>query len=250
MKNLAQKTFKTSRGFTYTYYTTPAKDGRPTCYISHGWCDEAAMWNAFANDYLIPNGYGAIIPDCLGYAGTDKPTNWEAYDMKGMVGDAFEICDNEGIEKVVSIGHDWGAALAQRLYNFHPERVSGLILVSVAYIPPGPFKWDEVQEMGKKILGYPQYWYWLFFTAEDGPRIMNENVESMFEAEHGIPETWMDTFCKEDGMRDFVANGKRQEVESYVTPEFRSRWLERVKRDKFDGPNCWYVPCRPTNLRY
>lgn len=239
MDNLTKKTLKVSRGYTYTYYTSPAKDGKPTCFLAHGWCDSAELWSAFANDYLMPNGYGVIVPDCLGYAGTDKPTDWEEYDMKKMTADAVEILDNESVQKFVSIGHDWGTALAQRLYNFYPDRVIGLILVSVAYIPPGPFDFEQSQELGKQVVGYPQYYYWLFFTADDGPAIMNQNVESVFEVEHGIPSSWMNTFCKEGGMREFISNGKRHELELYVTDEYKSKWIERVSRDKFDGPNCW-----------
>ena len=125
------------------------------------------------------------------------------------------------------------------MYNFHPDRVIGVISVNVAYVVPGPFDLDQTLEATQQALGYGNYWYWKFFTADDGAPKMNENVDSVFDAAHGIPETWLDIFCKEDGMRNWVSQGKRQEVESYVTDDFRSEWVQRMKRDKFDGPQCW-----------
>ena len=239
MDRLDNKTIKVSRGFTYNYYTSPAKDGRPTLFLAHGWPDTAALWDGLVADYLLPNNYGIVAIDCLGYGGTDKPTDYTAYDFQKMTADVIEILDKESIDKIVSTGHDWGCALAQRMYNFHPNRVIGIISVSVAYVVPGPFDLDKTLEATQQALGYGNYWYWKFFTAEDGAPKMNENVDSVFDAAHGVPETWLDTFCTEDGMRNFISQGKRQEVESYVTDNFRSEWVQRLKRDKFDGPQCW-----------
>lgn len=259
MEKIDKKTIKVSRNLTYTYYTSPAKDGQPTLLLVHGWPDTAELWNAFTTDYLVPNGYGVVALDCLGYGGTDKPTDYHEYDFQKMTGDIIEILDKESIDKVVSLGHDWGSALAQRVYNFHPDRVIGVVAVNVAYIPPGPFDLDTVLEATQQAFGYgtltqtqPRpsltkyrygvYWYWKFFTADDGAPTMNKNVDSVFDVAHGIPETWLDTFCKPDGMRNFVSEGRRQEVESYVTDDFRSNLVERLKRDGFDAPQCWWVP--------
>jgi soluble epoxide hydrolase / lipid-phosphate phosphatase len=242
MDKLQKKTIQVSRGLTYAYYTHPAKDGRPTLFLAHGWPDTADLWSGLIGDYLLPNGYGIVAIDCLGYGGTDKPTDYTMYDFQKMTGDVIEILDKESLDRVVSTGHDWGCALAQRMYNFHPDRVIGVITLSVAYIPPGgPFDLDQVIEATQQAFSYGTYWYWKFFTADDGAEIMNKNVESVFDVAHGLPESWLDTFCKEDGMRNFVSGGKRQEVESYVTDDFRKEWVDRLKRDKFDGPQCWYV---------
>lgn len=241
MDKLDKKTIKVSRDLTYTYYTSSAQEGRPTLFLAHGWPDTAELWNDLATDYLIPNGYGIVAIDCLGYGGTDKPTDYNLYDFQKMTGDVMEILDKESIDKVVSVGHDWGSAFAQRVYNFHPDRVIGVVAVSVAYFPPGPFDLDQILASTQQVFGYGIYWYWKFFTADDGADTMNNNVDSVFDVCHALPESWLDTFCKKDGMREFISEGRRQEVESYVTDDFRAKWVERLKRDKFDGPQCWWV---------
>jgi soluble epoxide hydrolase / lipid-phosphate phosphatase len=240
MDKLNKKTIQVSRDLRYTYYTSPAKEGRLTLFLVHGWPDTAELWNGLVTDYLLPDGYGVIAIDCLGYGGTDKPTDYKLYDFQKMIGDFVEILDKESVDKVISVGHDWGALPAQRLYNFHPERVLGVITVSVAYFPPGPpFDLDQNLEATKQLFGYGTYWYWKLFTADDGPNILNDHIESLFDAAHGIPESWMQTFCEPDGMRNFLLEDRRQEVESYVTDEFRKNWVDRLKRDKFDAPQCW-----------
>jgi soluble epoxide hydrolase / lipid-phosphate phosphatase len=96
MDKLDKKTLDVSRGFTYTYYASPAQDNKQTLLLVHGFLD-----------YLIPNGYGAIAIDCLGYSGTSKPTDKESYSLELQAHDLKEIVDKEGLDKVVIVGHDW-----------------------------------------------------------------------------------------------------------------------------------------------
>lgn len=107
MENVVKKTLEVSRGFTYTYYTSPAKGSLPTLLLVHGFPDSTQEWADVARDYLIPNGYGVIAIDCLGYSGTSKPLETEAYNFQLLSQDIKEIVDKEGLEKVVSVGHDW-----------------------------------------------------------------------------------------------------------------------------------------------
>jgi soluble epoxide hydrolase/lipid-phosphate phosphatase len=43
----------------------------------------------------------------LGYGGTAKPTNVEAYGANLIAKDIVDILDSEGIPKAILIGHDW-----------------------------------------------------------------------------------------------------------------------------------------------
>jgi soluble epoxide hydrolase / lipid-phosphate phosphatase len=91
MDALEKKTFKVSRGFTYAYYTSPARDGLPTIILFHGWPDCADMWEGVITNYLKPAGYGVIAPDLLGWRGTDKPTDYQSYNLQHMSKDAIDI---------------------------------------------------------------------------------------------------------------------------------------------------------------
>jgi soluble epoxide hydrolase/lipid-phosphate phosphatase len=156
MDSLDKKTFKVSRGFTYTYYTSPARDSLPTIILFHGWPDTAELWEGVITDYLKPAGYGIVALDCLGYAGTSKPIDYKAYNMQHMSKDAIDILDHEKLDKVISLGHDWGCGIAQRLYNFHPDRVIGLVMLNVSYLvpTPEPFDLDKTIALTTQFFGY------------------------------------------------------------------------------------------------
>ncbi|KAK1997949.1 alpha/beta-hydrolase [Colletotrichum falcatum] len=244
LSKLSKKTIDVSRGFTYTYYTSAAKGSEPTLILFHGWPDTARLWAGLINDHLLPRGYGVIALDILGYGGSSKPTDEKAYACDGLAADAVAILDAEGIDKVISLGHDWGCLAAQRLYNFYPARVRGVVMVNVAYVPPsGHFDLGEAAESSKRAFGRSLFEYWYFFTAEDAAGIMNRNVESVYAAAFGEPETWIETFCAPDGMRRFVGQGRTQPTLPFATPEHKADFMERFGGDVgggFAAPCCMY----------
>ncbi len=110
MDKLEKKALDVSRGFTYAYYFSPAKDGLQTLLLIHGFPDSPEEYSDVVRDYLLPHGYGVIAIDCLGYSGSSKPSDPEAYNLQFISQDIKEILDNEGVDKVVSTGHDWVSA--------------------------------------------------------------------------------------------------------------------------------------------
>lgn len=242
MDSLTKKTLQVSRALTYTYYTFPAAHDKPTLLLLHGFPDSAAEWSDLITSHLVPAGYGVIAPDCLGYGGTSKPTDPHAYAFTSMVPDIIEILDAENVPRVISLGHDWGCALAQRVYNIAPDRVSGLVMVNVTYVPPSndPFDLDATLALTEKVFGYGTFWYWKFFLADDAPGIVHNNLDSFFDAMHSPGEKWKELLCTPDGLRNFVARGERCEVQPYATEELRSEWTGRLRRGGLTAPFCWY----------
>ncbi|KAH7117395.1 Alpha/Beta hydrolase protein [Dactylonectria macrodidyma] len=143
-----------------------------------------------------------------------------------MTADAVEILDAEKLTTVISVVHDWGSAMCQRMYNFYPSRVSGLIMVNVAYIlPTGQFDLDAVNKVTKEAYGFSIYECWHFLTAEDAADVMNQNLESTSPGE----------------MRKFVTKGRTQPTLPYVTPDHKADFMDRFCKDGgFDAPSCWY----------
>ncbi|KAK4934773.1 hypothetical protein LTR10_024050 [Elasticomyces elasticus] len=242
MDQLQQKRLNVSRGLTYTYYTRQARPSHQTLLLVHGFPDSPDEFSDVVRDYLLPNGYGVIAIDCLGYGGTSKPLDHEAYSFQLMAQDIKEILDEEGVDQVVSTGHDWGSPVAQRFYNFHPDRVCGLVLLSVAYTAPSPrpFDLDTVLKYSIKRFGYGMLWYWKLFIAPDAVEITDSHLESMWTSVHGEPETWLDTLAAEDGIRRYLVADKRQPVMSYATEERRQRWLRHMSSGGFAGPLNYY----------
>lgn len=100
------KSFTTSRGFKYTYYFSAPLPGKPTLLFIHGFPSLALDWH-HQIVHFKSKGYGLVVPNQLGYGGSDKPAEVEDYVQDRVAGDMVEILDHEEVGDVVSIGHDW-----------------------------------------------------------------------------------------------------------------------------------------------
>lgn len=101
------KDVKVKRGYTYHYYHTPPTDvKKPTLLFIHGFPSTARDWTRQVV-YFKHAGYGVLVPDCLGYGGTSKPTDPTVYRVALIATDIMEIVEKEGVKNVVAIGHDW-----------------------------------------------------------------------------------------------------------------------------------------------
>lgn len=242
LSKLTKKTLAGSRGFTYTYYVAPARNSKPSILLLHGWPDSAQLWSGFINDYLLPNGYGIVAPDLLGFGETSKPTDPKCYSWRDLTADLIEILDAEQLPLVIAAGHDWGSGLSARLYNFYSTRVLGLITISIAYLPPiGKFSLDGMNAMTRQQCGYGLLEYWHFFAADDGIKIMSENLESVYCMAFGDPSTWLETMVVPDGARKFVSEKRMQPVLPYATAEHKKDFFDRLGKDGgFAAPNCYY----------
>lgn len=100
------KDLVTSRGFTYHYFFSAPNGSKPTLLFLHGFPSTSYDWR-HQIAFFSAQGYGVIVPDMLGYGGTSKPQDVEMYKPSEIARDMVDILDAEGIDKVVSISHDW-----------------------------------------------------------------------------------------------------------------------------------------------
>ena len=84
---------------------------------------------------LAGAGYRAVAPDMRGYGGSDAPSESAEYDHDHTVADVIGLLDELGAEKAVVVGHDFGAPVAWQTAVRHPERVAGVVSLSVPYEP-------------------------------------------------------------------------------------------------------------------
>ena len=187
MDSFTKKTIKTSRGLTYTYWVRPSNEKKPALLLQHGFPDDHELWTNIV-PYLITLGFPIIVPDLLGYGETAKPSDPKEYNLKDLSQDLMDVVDNEGHRHIISVGHDWGAMMAQRLLLFHPERVVGLILLNVAYRPPAEANAEQANAMLVKLTGLPRIAYQQFFIGDNARELMEGNLESSFHALHGTDE--------------------------------------------------------------
>jgi pimeloyl-ACP methyl ester carboxylesterase len=88
---------------------------------------------------LAAAGYHAVAPDQRGYARTGAPPDASvaSYTMLHLVGDVVGLIDALGADQAVVVGHDWGAPVAWNTALLRPERVRGVVGLSVPYTPRG-----------------------------------------------------------------------------------------------------------------
>ncbi len=121
--------------------------------LAHGFPELAFSWR-FQLPALAEAGYQVIAPNQRGYGNTDKPEEVTAYDIRHLCGDLAGLLDTLGLSRAVFVGHDWGAPVVWNMPLLFPEKVAGVVGMSVPFTPRG--KDDPVTVM-EKIYGPDHY---------------------------------------------------------------------------------------------
>jgi soluble epoxide hydrolase/lipid-phosphate phosphatase len=154
------------------------------------------------------------------------------------------MLDAEQVDKVISTGHDWGAALASRFYTFHHKRCIGLITLNIPTQAQskGPVVLDALALMTTKVLGcFPfEYWY-LYADPVNGPALLDSHIESLFTALHPeLPAARLKIHCAPDGLKNWLEQDKKGSVEAYANERMRHDFISRMSRDGFAASLCYY----------
>lgn len=128
------------RGKTYSYMLgepTNVKTPRHTIVLVHGFPDLGFGWRCQV-PFLMGQGFRVLVPDMLGYGGTDAPEEVEAYSLKSLSDDVAHLARQFVGEKgqIVLGGHDWGGALVWRVAMWHPELIAAVFSVCTPYSAP------------------------------------------------------------------------------------------------------------------
>ncbi|KAF7544174.1 hypothetical protein G7Z17_g10162 [Cylindrodendrum hubeiense] len=220
------KNFTTPEGFTYVYDYAEAQDSKPTFLLLHGYPSSREDWRYQFAD-LSAKGFGVLAPDCLGYGDSDKPLDIEAYRLKPISDHLVGILDQECLDKVIGVGHDWGTIVLSRSAVWHPERFQKLAFLSQGYSAPGTFlDIDAVNAESWKQLGYMQLGYWYFLNSYNSPQVISDNLESFFHlAYHTNASAWGVDLGNLGSARSWLTAKTTTELPSYLTEEDKSKWL-------------------------
>lgn len=108
---------------------------RPTVLCVSGWPELASSWRHQVR-HLAESGYRVAALDVRGYGGSSVPPEVERYTLKELAGDVAAVAAALSDEPVVLLGHDWGSPIVWRTALLHPDRVRGVVGLSVPYLPP------------------------------------------------------------------------------------------------------------------
>jgi len=165
MDSVDYKTLTISRGYTYSYYCgtpspravaelDPGDPPLPALLFLHGFPTSSRIWKHQVK-FFESRGFLVVALDLLGFGGSSKPTEVDAYRSSLVCRDIVEILDHEQLQQVIAIGHDLyvvsslflshtypfsysGSRIVSRLSNFHSERFMAFGFISVPYCAPRP----------------------------------------------------------------------------------------------------------------
>jgi len=235
---------------TYNYkYIKPA-EGKATFLLLHGFPNGPANYETFIPE-LTSEGYGIVLPELLGYGETDKPTEVEAYAFKPMCKQIKGILDAEGVEKVIGLGHDFGAPLIARFSQFYPDTVTAIVLGGASYTPPSPTPMDvkAILAVLAPALGYENIGYFSFFAADHAPKTIDDHLESFLSIMFGPPADWKEHLCKTGGLESRLNENKISKYDDWVTKEAREAHFAYLKKNGLAGPCMWFrAAVSPVNI--
>ncbi|KAF5753614.1 putative alpha/beta hydrolase-1, epoxide hydrolase [Helianthus annuus] len=130
----------------------------PIVLFIHGFPE---LWYSWRHQilFLADHGYRAVAPDLRGYGDTtgaplNDPTKFTIHHLVGDMIGVLDAITKDG-EKVFVVGHDWGAIIAWHLCLFRPDRVMGLVNMSVPFLPWNPN--GDMATMLKNAYGEDHY---------------------------------------------------------------------------------------------
>ncbi|KAL3505702.1 hypothetical protein ACH5RR_031084 [Cinchona calisaya] len=92
--------------------------------------------------FMASHGHRAVAPDLRGYGGTtgapiNDPTKFTTLQVVGDIIELLKIIAPDE-DKVFLVGHDWGAMIAWALCLYRPDKIKGLLNMSVCFSPRNP----------------------------------------------------------------------------------------------------------------
>ncbi len=202
-----------------------AGEGFPVL-LAHGFPELAYSWR-HQIPALAAAGCRVLAADGRGYGRTSAPAAVEDYDIEHLNGDLLALLDDIGEERAVVVGHDWGAIVAWQLAWAHPDRVAGVVGMSVPFVPRGAL--PPTQFM-RQVLG-DAFFYMLYFQepgiadADLGrdPAATMRRMLCGVSTEGSAPDP------------SFFANDGRGFVDRIPEPSGLPGWLRQDELDAYIG---------------
>jgi pimeloyl-ACP methyl ester carboxylesterase len=110
-----------------------------------------------------------LAPDQRGYGGSSRPGDIADYDIAHLTDDLLGVLDDIGEQKAVFVGHDWGSMVVWQMSVLHPDRVAGVVGMSVPFLPRSPLPPTQLM---RQVMG-DNFFYILYFQE---PGVADANL--------------------------------------------------------------------------
>jgi pimeloyl-ACP methyl ester carboxylesterase len=123
-----RRSFVEARGVRFHVTESGPEDGRPVLAL-HGWPQHHWAYHHLLAD--PPPGLRIISPDLPGFGWSGPaPHKWAKEDVAS---DVLALLDALGLDRVLLVGHDWGAYVGYLMVLRAPERFDGYLALDMGY---------------------------------------------------------------------------------------------------------------------
>lgn len=220
------------------------RPGDPVVVLVHGFPESSNSWRHQIGP-LVEAGYHVLVPDQRGYAASSKPTEVADYRVDHLCDDLVGLLDDVGADNAYFVGHDWGAMVVWDLSRLHPERVRGLVNVSVPYTA-----WPAPPTELMKAMWTDRFFYILYFQAV-GPAEAELEADTELSLRYTLWGGSAEMFgpmptefppMEGTGFLDSITRSKPipDGLPSWIDPDEFAIYVEQFKTSGFFGPLSWY----------
>lgn len=235
----------TLRGKKYEYIVGEPQHQPPidTVFLIHGFPDLGFGWR-YQVPYLMSLGLRVVVPDMLGYAGTDSPQDLRDWSLKNIAADIRELArEFVGEGQIILGGHDWGGAVIWRIALWHPELLKAVFSICTPFSPPKSNYLDlkDVIAAGNMT----NFRYQLQFRGPDVENTIQgrDKLRQFFNAMHGGvgPDRELG-FSSDNGglLFDNLPKLSRPKAMTEHELDFYVEQYMRQKEPQLHGPLNWY----------
>jgi pimeloyl-ACP methyl ester carboxylesterase len=212
----------------------------PLVVLCHGFPE---LWYSWRHQLpaLAKAGYHAVAPDQRGYGQTDRPTAIEDYDVLHLTGDLLGLLDALDEEQAVFVGHDWGAVVAWQLALMAPERVAGVVGMSIPYVPRTPVPPIELLEAA-----FPDRFMYILYFQEPGRadrelgRDVRMTISRLFWTASGDAPPGSGWRLTRDAAGWLEGMSDPSDPPDWLTDEDLDYFVQEFSRTGFTGGLNWY----------
>jgi pimeloyl-ACP methyl ester carboxylesterase len=221
-------------------FVTEAGEGFPIVF-AHGFPELGYSWR-HQLPAIADAGYRAIAPDQRGYGRSSRPEAIEDYDIIHLTDDLLGLLDDIGEERAVFVGHDWGSMVVWSMSQLHPDRVAGVVGMSVPFMPRPPMAPLELMRMA-----FGDSFFYVLYFQEPGVAdadLAKDAAETMRRMLGGveIPEGGFDPAAfdhpADAGFVDRLPDPDR--LPDWLTQEELDHYAAEFTRTGFTGGINWY----------
>jgi soluble epoxide hydrolase / lipid-phosphate phosphatase len=123
-------------GVNYHYMLAqPSSPPHATIFLIHGWPDFSFGWR-YQIPLLLSLNLRVVVPDMIGYGGTEAPASLESYTLKRAADDMAALAAHLNAPRIILLGHDWGGVAVYRIALWHPSLISAVISICTPFARP------------------------------------------------------------------------------------------------------------------